>query len=522
MVNFTFEILGISGEEYEFKWVKITIYLDPTHYSEQIRLLIKVILEPIIDFSEPIHIYLQSNQKIKIKGDEILNKSGKIKNITYLEGIGTDKLVKKANVLEIERPKVHKYGKDNRISIKITPKEEMNSVLEKIEKIKEYQEKIKEYQEKIKEYQEKIKEYQEKIKEYQYIPETKFGFMIDTVIQNEGIEEEPFWKNLSGLSQFAWKFHFKVWSMMEDLEPIEPILTKSSERVQMFLVIPKTLFKSYGQIVAHPGEEAMHIMTVRDRNTFLLSEGNEEEKEREERKRRIEYWFEEGAMAISWEHGQTGSMSREAVVEHRQAYPRAWTLLTFVFLISVLGMIPLQQIFFPFKVEEFQHLGDFYFQWSAFLIILFVLCYFIVNIYNFSFYELSKITRTRLLNVFLGVSMFSLIMIFVSSSLFNQFTEALEKTGDPIIPALAIIVVTVVVCFLKERGEIKRGNIKIKEGKEILYPIIMTIVQTAAVIFAVILLILIFKFDSPILLFSYTYAVIIGLESGRYLIEGKF
>jgi hypothetical protein len=104
VVNFTFEILGISGEEYEFKRVKITVYLDPNDYSEQIRLLIKIILEPTACFSKPIHIHLQNNREIKIKDDEILNKSEKIKNLKYLEGIGTDKIWKEANVLRIELP----------------------------------------------------------------------------------------------------------------------------------------------------------------------------------------------------------------------------------------------------------------------------------------------------------------------------------------------------------------------------------------------------------------------------------
>ena len=100
--------------------------------------------------------------------------------------------------------------------------------------------------------------------------------MIDTVILNEGIEEEPTWKNLLGLSQFAWKFHFKVWSMSEDLEPIEPIFSSTTNSVQMFLVIPKALIKSHGQIVAHPGEESMHIMIMRDINTFITSEKEKE------------------------------------------------------------------------------------------------------------------------------------------------------------------------------------------------------------------------------------------------------
>jgi hypothetical protein len=286
---------------------------------------------------------------------------------------------------------------------------------------------------KIKEYEGKIKEYEGKIKEYHYIPETKFGFMIDTIIQNEGIEEEPLWKDLLGLSQFAWRFHFKVWSMMENLEPIESLLTKSSEEGQMFLVIPRILFKSYGQIVAHPGEEAMHVMTIKDKNTFLLSENSEEQAE--ERRERTEYWFEEGAVAISWEHGQTGSMSREAVVEHRQAYPKVWTLLTVFFLVSVLLMIPLQQEFFPCHQEipgpqeeflpliEFYCLESFFYQGCIFLIILFILCYCTTNIHNYSFYELRRMSITNHLNILLEVFAFPLIAVIVFISLFYQSSD---------------------------------------------------------------------------------------------------
>ena len=53
------EILGISGRGYDFKWVKITIYLNPFDYSEKIRLLLKAVFEPVdSDFSDPIYIHL--------------------------------------------------------------------------------------------------------------------------------------------------------------------------------------------------------------------------------------------------------------------------------------------------------------------------------------------------------------------------------------------------------------------------------------------------------------------------------
>jgi uncharacterized protein YjbJ (UPF0337 family) len=552
-VYITFEILGIAGEEYEFKWVKITIYLDPLNHSEQIRFLIKIVLEPSDlsskdNFSEPIHIYLKSNREIKIKNGEILNKSQKIQNVTYQEGIGADKIVKKANVLRMEPDIVNKTGEDNRISIKITPKkEEMKKNFQEIkemikykkknrryrrriwrfqeiieerrEKIKEYEGKIKEYEGKIKEYEGKIKEYEGKIKEYEgkikeyegkYEPETKFGFMIDTVIQNEGIEEEPFWKNLLGLSQFAWKFHFKVWSMMEYLEPIEHIATKSSEKVQMFLVVPKSLFKSYGQIVAHPGEESMHSMTKKDKNIFLLSE-NYEGKNREKTKERIDYWFEEKAMASSWEHGQTGSMSREAVVEHRKAYPRSLTILTVVFLGLILGMEPLLE-----KLPK--ETADSYSGWPIFLMVLFAFLYFLANIHNYSFYELKKKGLKKFLTDFLTTFVKSLIVIFVGFAIFNNLIGQNIENKEITLFSVLVMCVFIITIFT-EIKKIEKEDPNIKGNKMIFYLIIRLAIQLSSIALAVFLFTNLKPVvDYPFIFFCYVYAVVLGLRDYRDLI----
>jgi hypothetical protein len=326
----------------------------------------------------------------------------------------------------------------------------------------------------------------------------------------------------------------------------------------MFLVVPKSLFKSYGQIVAHPGEEAMHIMTIRDRNTFLLSEINEKENEEKikEGEKRVKSWFEKGAMAISWEHGQTGSMSREAVVEHRQAYPKLWTLLIVGFLVCALGMIPIQNIFFPLIEEKkpeaiqekeleaiqekesqtdkekepcleecdlkksFHRVKKFYFQGSILLIILFILFYFIVNIYNYSFYELGKVTITKYLDIFLGTIISSIVTIIIGGFLFKNPIDFLEKLRYPMIAAIIIIVFTIIGSILKENKSIKKKDVKIFKEKKNQYLFLMIITQCSAVLSVVILWSLLLRFDFYfILLFPYIYAVVIGLETGKYLIK---
>ena len=132
-----FEILGISGKGYEFKDVKITIYLDSIDHSKQIRLLIRAVFEPQVDFFNPIRIYLQSNREIRIKNGEVIDKSKKIESTKYRERIGVLELVKKAIPLEMKLPIVHVTGENNRITIEIKPRKEMNNHLKRIREEKE-------------------------------------------------------------------------------------------------------------------------------------------------------------------------------------------------------------------------------------------------------------------------------------------------------------------------------------------------------------------------------------------------
>jgi len=490
-LNVTFEILGISGKGYDFKWVKITIYIDPLDYSRQIRLLIKAIFEPIEDsLSNPVYIYLQSNRKIKIKDKEIHDISKKIGDPTYSERIGADELVEKTIPLKIKYPVSHVAGKDNRIVIKVVPEKEMNKLQARLKK---------------------------KQKESQDVSKDKFGFMIDTVIQNEGIEKEPLWKRLLGWSQFAWRFHFKVWSMTEDLEPIEPISSKttfvnSTGGVQMFLVIPEGLIKSPGQIVSHPGEGAMHIMTVRDKNTFLISGETENMEEKKKWEKRVREWVEEKAMAIAWEHGQTASMSRESIVEHRQAYPRVWAVLTFVTLSFILGMniFPKARTIYP-QIMFLIYMAPF----------LFILAYFIMNMYNFSFYELRRKTTAKFLMEFLVISMLSsLIMIFISVFVIKPFIKnILDVESLTVFPAI-IIFATSVLSIIKENREIKKGNIRIRESEMIPYLFLRFLSQIIAVSITVYISTRIFSFDiDAILLFAYVYAMLVGLPASGSLIR---
>lgn len=511
--DITFEILGISGKGYDFEEVKITIYLDPVNYSKQIRLLIKAVFRSIdIDFSDPIYIYLQSNRKIEIKNKEILDISERFENEKYSERIGAGESMRDTTPLKIKQPINRIIGENNRIAIELEPqKDEMDKIVKEIE----------------------IKQ-----KENQDISKPKFGFLVDTIIQDEGIEKESLWKRLVGWSNFAWRFHFKVWSLIENIEPIEPIPLETgkresgressflnpSEHVQMFLVIPTDLFRSYGQIVAHPGEESMHIMTIRDKNTFIFAEKNKEEQEIWEK--RVKAWVEEGAMAISWEYDQTASLSREAVVEHGQAYPRVWALLTFAFLLSVLVMSIFPQRFLCSLIDICTSAEKNLPPWIIVFLVLFVFAYFIANIYNFSFFELKKITGTKFLMIFLAISMLSLI---VSIPLIINIGSFPEKFRGLTIYAFIIIVAVTALSLLKENQEIKIGKIKIRENEKISYLVTRTLVQFSAVFIAVLIST---QFIDPeaitltrdlfISLLSYVYGIVVGMESGPILIKHVF
>ena len=358
------------------------------------------------------------------------------------------------------------------------------------------------------------------------------GFMIDTVIQNEGIEKEPLWRSLSGWSRFAWKLHFKVWSITEEMDPVKAIsqeteqentgeiyFTNPTNGIQMFLIIPRNLVESYGQVVAHPGGDTAHIMTERDKNTFLMSEEigeedkeNGQEENKEKVQERIKEWTEEGAMAISWSLGQTGSISREVIVEHRLAHPRLWTFLTFAVLVFILGTNIRAEIF-PFSMS----MKIRYF-WEICLI-LFVFSYFYTNLYNFSFYELKKKTGLRFFIVFLRIPIISIIVVFAVLSRIEPPIPAPEQHLLLVIIAAVALVFGSSLTYVIENEKIKRRDIKIREHEKASYMLWKIVIQIAAICFVGSLTILAFGLDKWLfpVLFACVYGITVFLETS----EGK-
>lgn len=480
------ELLGISGQGYEFSFVKISTYIDPFDYSKQIRLVIRAFFTAE-EFSNPIYLYFQSNKEIQVSSKEILDRSKRTTDKRYSERIGADKSKKCSAPLEIEDVNTVK-GEKNRIRIEIVPsREKMLEVLKEV------------------------------------LPESSgkitSGFIVDIIVKNEGIEKESFLKSVAGWSRFAWKFHFKVWSITEDMEPIKAIspqregnskdiyFTNSVDEIQMFVMIPRDLVESHGQIIAHPGGDTVHIVTVRDKNTFLISEENEEIQNR------IREWVGEGSMAISWTYGQTGSMSREVIVEHRRAHPKAWTSLIFATL-SVIMIMDISPEALCHIVEKTN--GE-PFTWCITLpkytvLFLFVLAYLIINIYNFSFYELRKKTFTNYLKDFSLIIAGSLIVMFISTPVISQFIEETSNSEKLVLFAFIVIGVVSVLNLWNENKEIRKGNIRIKEAEITFHLTARLIVQILGVLTAVFLSTRLTDLTvDPIILFTYIHATVIGL-----------
>ncbi len=404
------EVLGISGRGYDFKWVKITIYLNPFDHSEKIRLLLKAVFEPVdSDFSDPIYIHLRSTREIKIETHEILDKTEKAVERFYRKRIGADELIGEAIPLKIKYFRKYEAEKDNRIAIEIIPdKGKMDETMGVRKSMKIM----------------------------------GFSFMTDAIIRNVGIEKEPLLKRLFGLSKFAWRFQFKVWSMAETLESIGSFFSKNgnqdiyyetffanpTEHLQIYLVIPRDLTKSDGQIVAHPGEENMHIITRRDINTFLLSEKKEDEEIEEKSKKRIRAWVEEGAKAISWSYGKTSALSRVTEVEYKPTGLVSWTPLAFVTVLFTFATILLQVApSISLQAKEF---------WVAWPL-LFCFSYFYTNLNRFSFYELKKKSSLKFFIMLLRISILS---FFVLLAFLLIPGDLLQKIGFKYSLAFAILI----------------------------------------------------------------------------------
>jgi len=470
------ELLGISGNGYEFKLVKISVYIDPQDYSNQMRLVIKVIFESEENFSNPIEIYFKSDQEIKIENEDILDRSQRVADKTYMKRIGADR-EKKASIPLVIKDISSQEIEKGIILIRIIPDSEKmsNSTIEENKKKSG----------------------------------VMSGFIIDNIIENEGIEKESLWRRLSGWSRFAWKFHFKVWNMAEEMEAgvIPPLWEEgklsATDEVQIFLTIPKSLVESYGQIVTHPGGDTVHITTKRDKNTFLLSETEEKTQDR------IKKWVEEKAMTISWQYGPTASMSREAIVEHRGAHPRFWTFVTFVALVLILGVNASPEVF---PLSEFRENAYF---WNI-LMILFVLSYFYTNLYNFSFYDLKKWTNLRFFLIFLRISIISIIVISISISGIENFLERVGSRNAALLGIIAFVFAGLLTYFI-EKEKIKRGHIVIQENRITSYLFLKIFIQIAVACFVAVLIGWLFpsKIVSFPLLFMYAYGIATIEETGE-------
>jgi hypothetical protein len=513
------EVLGISGRGYDFTFVKISTYINPSDYSKQVRLVIKVLLKSKSkEFSNPIHIYFQSNHGIEIQ-DKILDRSRKTIDKRYLRRIGADKNKKVSIPFEIASKNIIK-GEKNRLRVEIIP--DSDKMLEEIRK-----------------------------KKLENKAEITCGLMLDIVIKNEGIEKESLLKRLLGWSRFAWKFHFKVWSMTEDLEPVKALSAQTEEHesqevyftnqvdeIQMFLMIPKELVESHGQIVAHPGGDAVHITTRRDRNTFLISEEDQKVRDRiseedqkvrdrisEEDQKvrdRIVEWVEEGSMTISWGYGQTGSMSREAIVEHRRAHPKAWTSLIFATLIAMMAIDFLPRNFICPMIDLCSSKPQSV-QWLTMLPtivipVLFVSGYIIINIYNFSFYELRKKTLANYLRDFSLVLVGSTVAMFISIPVFIQLNETITLSENLILFAVVIIIIVYILSASEELREIRERKVRIKETERIPHLIFRFVVQIIGTSIVVLLWTRLANLEMNFLIpLSYVYATVIGLPLTRHL-----
>lgn len=416
------EILGIFGKGYELKFVKPTVYLHPSDYSKKIRLIMKVIFKSNNgDFSNPLYIYLQSDKKIYIASSDVFNISHKLIDVRYLEGIGADR-AERARPLKIGHPIELISGESNSIIIKITPNmEEISQTRRK-----------------------------------QIIEDTEnmlFGFMIDTIIENEGIEKESLWKQLIGLSRFAWRFQIKLWSFAENIYPFHVIssltegkyhkgksysVINTTDEIQTFLVIPRGLIESLEQVAVIPGIQISHNMTKKDRGVFLSSEKKEKHKER------ILEWVEEGASAFSWSYGFTATTSGKIAIEHQPARLTSWSPLTFTTILFTLASIILQVLPQPSAQMKY-----FWITWP----ILFCLSYFYTNLRRFSFYELRKKNNLKFLRMFLRISILNCLAILLFILIPSDFLQGVEFKAS-IIFAFLILTIGGVLTYLVQNRKI--------------------------------------------------------------------
>lgn len=419
-VNGMLEILGITGRGYELKLVKPTVYIHPSDYSKKIRLMVRVIFKSNNgDFSNPFYIYLKSNNKIHASSEEIFDLSHKLIDRRYSEGIGMDLNKRVIFPLKISHPIELRFGNGNTIIIKVVPD---------------------------------IKKMSQTLKE-QMIEDTKeilFEFMIDAIIENEGIETDLLWKQLLGLSRFAWKFQITLWNLAENMyqhtgadllikenqhEKESCSVINVTDRIHVFFVIPKDLIESVSQMVTIPGADTSHPMTRRDKDILLSTE------KRKRHKRRIMEWVEEGARAFSWKYDFTATRSREIVVEHLPARLTSWSLFTSTTILFTLASIMLQILRITPTQEKY-----FWMIWP----VLFCFSYFYTNLKRFSFFELGKKKNLKFLAILLRTSFLGFFVILL---LLLPPKSLLQEVGlvDSIILAFVISIIGFLPCHIKNK-----------------------------------------------------------------------
>ena len=217
----------------------------------------------------------------------------------------------------------------------------------------------------------------------------EFGILIRIDIENEGIESESLRERALGLSKYAWNFHTCLWGEYENAYPHRGRDVNSSEEIQVMLIVPDKLYKSFGQINALPGPYSIHIVKSKDVDSLALDPPGDTSKikERISELDILEDWYKVGSLMINWEFRKTQHVSREVVVEHIESFPRLPMVFLLFSLLSVISFfnflndlcvsIPLEMSCVRFK-----------FLWTFMIAFLILTVYIFINLYNYAFHEI--------------------------------------------------------------------------------------------------------------------------------------
>jgi hypothetical protein len=398
-VRYLLELVGVLAPEFDIEFFKTTIWMHPHGLDSKAKLVLKMCLkyktENGIESEESgkVQIFFKRDSKLSI--EEIYDERNRL-NQEYLTKMGSKYRIGNSS-----------NKKEKEVSEVILVENIPPNVVEEISSRTEDKEFIR--------VELKLKPFSRK----------GTGIMlISMIVSGKIVEKESILKRLIGISRFAWRFQYKLWSHKESIPLFAKGTIHECGEAQIYVIIPKKFFISKGHISLTPGGDQMH--TIGKSDIDLLTKFSEEDRRKEDLK-----WTEKGSCGISW-GGSTNvmSLSREVCIEHLEAFPRATTVF----------------FLFSFWVAIATALGIIYYEGKDFAAfdLLFpglvfvgssISLYFFINLRNYSFYELGFPSLARTLQ---GIFRVIAICFVTSAAVFSSSLHELTESWESVLPLVLL------------------------------------------------------------------------------------